>query len=146
MKFHGVVCSLAILLCGSAVALAQDIPDLKGTWHPTEGAHIVDGESHHAESGTVPVTGHDTAEQHSSKFVFRFEGQDGRTFWGTLASAKVTEKLVGAISVDNKRFVIADHDGTFNGYIIDNDTLDYCYSHIGDDDVAVACGILAREK
>ena len=137
---------LAILLAGGEAAVAQQVLDLKGTWTPAQGAHIVDGPSRHAESGTVPVPGDDTLKTHTSKFVFRFEGQEGRTFWGALSSDKVSEKLIGAISVDGKRFVIADKDGTFDGTVVDADTLDYCYTHVTPTDVAVACGLLIREK
>ncbi len=45
-----------------------------------------------------------------------------------------------------KRFVIVDMDGTFDGTVVDNDTLDYCYTHVTADDRAVACGLLIREK
>jgi hypothetical protein len=146
MRRPDAIVGLVILLAGSGAAMAQNVPDLKGTWHPSEGAHIVDGPSLHAPSGTKDVVGHDTLQQHTSKFVFRFEGQKGRTFWGTLSSAKISEKLIGALSVDGKRFVIVDMDGTFDGTVVDDDTLDYCYTHVTADDRAVACGLLIREK
>jgi hypothetical protein len=135
---------ILIALCHAA--MAQQVPDLKGTWTPTEGAHIVDGQSRHAESGTAPVAGDKALRAHTSDFVFRFDGQDGRTFWGSLSSAKVSERLIGAISVDGKRFVMADEDGTFDGTVIDSDTLDYCYVHATATDRAVACGLLVRKK
>jgi len=126
--------------------IAQQVPDLRGTWIPAEGAHIVDGPTRHQESGTELIPGHDTLRRHTSKFVFHFEGQEGRTFWGVHSSAKVSEKFIGAISVDGKRFVITDEDGIFNGIIIDHDTLDYSYVHVTPTDRAVACGLLIREK
>jgi hypothetical protein len=146
MRHLGATVGLLILLAGGKAALAQEIPDLKGTWIPAEGAHIISGPSRHVESGTVPVPGDDTLQRHTSKFVFRFEGQDGRTFWGVLSSDRVSEKLIGAISVDGRRFVIADEDGTFAGTVVDADTLDYCYTHVTPTDQAVACGLLVREK
>ncbi|MDI6026103.1 hypothetical protein QBK99_07880 [Corticibacterium sp. UT-5YL-CI-8] len=146
MKHLRAIGALAILLAGGQVAMAQEIPDLKGTWTPSQGAHIVSGQSHHSESGTVPMPGDDTLQTHTTKFTFRFEGQEGRTFWGELSSGKVSEKLIGAISVDGKRFVIADKDGSFNGTLVDKDTLDYCYTHVTETDTAVACGLLLREK
>jgi hypothetical protein len=136
---------LVILLAGSEAALAQGL-DLKGTWIPAKGAHIIDGPSKHRESGMESVPGNDTLRRHTSKFVFRFEGQDGRTFWGVHSSAKVSEKFIGALSVDGKRFVMADEDGRFEGTVVDSDTLDYCYTHITPTDRAVACGLLIREK
>ena len=146
MRHLGAIVGLVILLAGGRAAVAQEVPDLRGTWIPGEGAHIIDGPSRHIESGTEPVPGDDTLRRDTSTFVFRFEGQEGRTFWGVLSSAKVSEKLIGAISVDGKRFVIADQDGTFSGTVVDGDTLDYCYTHVTPTDRAVACGLLIREK
>ena len=146
MRHLGASAVFGLLLAGGQSAVAQEVPDLKGTWIPAEGAHIIDGPSRHIESGTEDVLGHDTLQRHTSEFVFRFEGQEGRTFWGILASERVSEKLIGAISVDGKRFVIADEDGTFAGTVVDRDTLDYCYTHVTPTDRAVACGLLIREK
>jgi hypothetical protein len=126
--------------------LAQGVPDLRGTWIPTEGAHIVEGPTRHHTSGTEPVLGHASLRRHTSKFVFRFEGQEGRTFWGVLSSGKVSETLIGAISVDGKRFVITDEDGMFNGTVVDNDTLEYSYCHVTPTDRCVASGLLIRQK
>lgn len=126
--------------------MAQEVPDLKGTWIPAKGAHIVDGPTRHQQSGTAAVPGEDALRTHTSKFVFRFERQEGRIFWGVLSSGKVSEKLIGAISVDGKRFVMTDEDGTFDGTVVDADTLDYCYVHVRPTDRAVACGLLIREK
>ena len=106
----------------------------------------MDGPSRHLQSGTAPVPGNDTLHRDTSKFVFRFEGQEVRTFWGVLSSAKVSERLIGALSVDGKRFVITGEDGTFNGTVVDKDTLDYCYAHVTPTDRAVACGLLIRVK
>lgn len=137
---------LLAIFSSSSVAFAQETLDLKGTWIPSNGAHIIEGESLHAPSGTEDVPGHDTAQQHKSKFVFKIEGQDGRRFWGEHASANVMEPLVGVISVDGKRFVMVDKDGTFNGTIENADTLDYCYAHVEPKHMAAACGLLKREK
>ena len=137
---------MLFLLTGGEAAMAQQVPDLKGTWIPAKGAHLVEGPTKHQQSGTVPVPGDETLRTHTSKFVFRFERQEGRTFWGVLSSAKVSEKVIGAISADGKRFVMTDDDGRFDGIVVDNDTLDYCYAHITATDRAVACGLLIREN
>src|SRR5512143_3816391 len=102
---------LVILLAGGDAALAQTVPDLKGTWIPAKGAHLVEGPTRHQASGTVPVPGDDTLRTHTSKFVFRFDRQEGPTIWRVLSSAKMYEKSIAAISVDGKRFVPTDEDG-----------------------------------
>jgi len=146
MRHLGTICGLAFLLAAGNSATAQEVPDLVGTWIPTEGAHILEGPTLHHESGTEAVEDADGLHRHTSTFVFEFEGQDGRTFWGKLSSGEVSERLVGAISVDGKRFVIADHDGSFSGTVVDADTLDYCYVHSAPTNSAVACGLLVREQ
>ena len=146
MKCLRMSMALAVLLAGVAVARAQPAIDMKGSWTPTEGAHMIDGPTKHHESGTERVPGQDRLERHTSKFTFHFDGQDGRTFWGTHASAKVKETLMGVLSVDGKRFVMVDEDGTFSGEVVDNDTLDYCYTHVTPTNRAVACGLLVRDK
>jgi hypothetical protein len=93
-----------------------------------------------------PFPGDDTLKRHATKFVFHIEGQDGRSFWGKLEPSKVSEKLIGAISVDNKRLIVTDEDGVFNGAFVDADTLDYCYAHVTPTDRAVVCGLLVRDK
>jgi hypothetical protein len=130
VRHLGAIGGLVILLTGGQAAMAQEVPDLKGTWIPAKGAHLVEGPTKHQQSGTVPVPGDDTLRTHTSKFVFRFERQEGRTFWGVLSSAKVSEKFIGVLSVDGKRFIMTDEDGRFDGFVVDNDTLDYCYAHI----------------
>lgn len=146
MRCIQLIAGFMVLLTGADAAMAQAVIDVKGKWVPGEGAHIVEGPTKHRESGTVPVPGDDTLRTHTSKFVFHFERQEGRTFWGHLSSAKVSEKLIGAISVDGKRFVMVDEDGTFDGIVVNNDTLDYCYTHVTPTNRAVACGLLLREK
>lgn len=106
----------------------------------------MEGPTKHHGSGTEPIPGNPALKRHTSKFIFHFEGQEGRTFWGVLSSAKVSEKLIGAISVDGKRFVMVDEDGTFHGTVVNKDTLDYAYTHVTPTDRAVACGLLIREK
>lgn len=146
MRHLRAIGGLVILLTAGGPAMAQEVVNLKGTWTPAKGVHIIDGPSKHGASGTVPAPSGDTHRTHASKFTFRFEGQEGRKFWGVLSSDKVSEKFIGAISVDGKRFVMADEDGVFNGTVVDSDTLDYCYSHITPTDRAVACGLLIRDK
>jgi hypothetical protein len=146
MRHPIVIGGLALVLAGAGAAMAADVPDLKGTWVPAEGAHIIDGPTRHMESGTAPVAADPTLHRDTSPFVFRFEGQDGRTFWGTMSSEKVSEKLIGALSVDGKRFVLADEDGTFDGTVVDADTLDWCYTHVLPTSRVVGCGLLVRQK
>ncbi|WP_376094161.1 hypothetical protein ACE7GA_00600 [Roseomonas sp. CCTCC AB2023176] len=144
MKDLIAISGLMAMLAGGAQA--QGVPDLRGTWLPSQTAHIVEGPTRHAQSGREAVPGHETYQRTTSRFVFRFEGQDGRTFWGVLSSTGVSERIVGALSVDGRRFVMTDEDGHFTGTVVDNDTLDYCYQHATPTNRAVACGLLTRQR
>lgn len=137
----------ALLLAGAGAAMAQGVPDLRGNWIPGPGAHIIDGPTRHIQGGSsAAVPGHDSLRRHTSAFVLRFEGQDGRSFWGTVTSPQHTERLIGVLSNDGRRFVMVDEDGEFDGTLVDNDTLDYCYRHITPTTRAVACGLLLRQR
>jgi hypothetical protein len=138
---------LLMLLAVSGTASAQETIDMKGTWLPSTGDDLIDGDSKYTPDGTKPIEGGDGAlHKDTTQFVFQFDGQDGKTFWGTHTAGKVVEKMVGAISGDGKRFVIADEDGTFNGIVIDSNTLDFCYAHATPTSRAAACGLLVRQK
>jgi hypothetical protein len=140
----GAIGGVAWLLTAGAAA-AQEAPNLTGTWVPHGGAHILEGETLHRQSGTAPVEGAEGLARHTSPFVFRIENQDGRTFWGEFSSASITERLIGALSPDGERFVMADEDGWFSGTVVDVDTLDFCYVHVAPENRAVACGYLRRQ-
>lgn len=136
------------LLAAGAPAMAQQVPDLKGTWLPAPGgAHLIEGTSLHHEDESAPVSGADSGlHRNASRFAFHVDGQEGRTFWGSHSTGKVSERLIGVMSKDGKRFVMVDDDGTFNGTVEDADTLDYCYAHVSPTSKAVACGELVRQK
>ncbi len=136
---------LALLVTGGTAAQAAETLDMKGTWRPTVGAHLLDGPTRHRESGVRAVPGHSRLERNATTFTFKIDGQDGRAFWGNHGSTKVTETLMGVLSVDGKRFVMVDEDGRFDGTVVDANTLDYCYAHITPTDRAVACGVLVRD-
>ena len=138
---------LLVLLTVGGTAIAQEMVDMKGTWLPSAGDDLIDGNSQHTPVGVAPIAGGDGAlHKDTTPFVFHFDGQDGHTFWGTHSSGDVVEKLVGSTSGDGKRFVIADEDGTFNGVVIDADTLDFCYAHSTPESIAASCGLLVRQK
>ena len=107
MRHLGACVVLAILLVGDGRAMAQELLDLTGTWIPTQGAHVIEGPTLHHHSGTELITDEAELKRHTSAFVFHFEEQDGRTFWGHLTSREAVETLIGVFSVDGTRFVIA---------------------------------------
>src|SRR4051794_8451823 len=87
----------ALLFAGSAGA--QSVVDIKGVWKG-DAQNIVDGPAnHHPPSGTGirPAAKYLLSDQ---TFTMTIDGQDGRRFWGTMASSRKTERLIGSFSVD----------------------------------------------
>ena len=101
MRHLGAIGGLVILFTGGEAAMAQAVPDLKGTRIPAKGAHLVEGPTKHQQSGTVPVPGgdEDAANAHLEvRLPFRTTGRPDLLV--VSSSAKVSEKFIGAISVD----------------------------------------------
>ena len=68
--------------------------------------------------------------------VIEITGQEGRRFWGVTtivgSSEKTAEPFIGQLAgKDYRTIAIADTDGYFNGQLIDNHTLSFCYMHAG---------------
>jgi hypothetical protein len=102
----------------AAPALAQEAPDLKGTWSGNGKGMTPDG----------VVTGKQTlvvTEQDENVFRAQISYDvDGTTY---------TEDAVGAIAPDGKAFFYGGNDGMVAGTIQSDTTLDICYIEIGDD-------------
>jgi hypothetical protein len=130
------------MVLSASGAMAQPVLDMKGTWAFTSWQAIVDGPAPPGSRAAGPYwvrTGQDAA--------LRIEGQDGRTFWGTIMiGEKVRERVIGSLSHDGKRLIAVDADGHFEGTVIDADTIDHCYSHIAPQQSVVSCTLLKRQK
>jgi len=125
---------------------AQNIIDMKGTWTGTAEA-IVDGSAHHhpapGASGAKPAGKFRLSEQ---SFTLVVEGQAGRRFWGTTASATKTERLLGSLAIDGKSIYMIDDDGMMDGTVLDADTLEICYRHVNPGSAVVGCTKFSRKK
>ena len=110
----------------AAVAIATKVPDVKGTWIGTGEAVVLGNAPHHA-----PVPATDRPRLSQVEFTMNVEGQSGRRFWGTVASAGAQEPLIGVISFDGKTVYMRDSDGATEGVLVDRDTMDVVYGHSG---------------
>ena len=116
-------------------ATAQDaaaLPDLKGRWVGISETVVLGNARHHGPSPQ------NTPRLSSVEFTLAIEGQDGRRFWGTVASKGEQEPLLGVIGFDGKTFVARDSDGSLQGNIVDRDTMEFIYSHTGNSTVVSA--------
>lgn len=97
-------------------------PDLTGVWSGVSPSVVRGNPPHH--QSTEPAGEVRISER---AFTMTIEGQEGRTFWGTIASPDSTEGIVGAIAADGRTIHIADTDGYAQAVLLEPDTMDVCY-------------------
>jgi hypothetical protein len=122
----------ALIVYPTSLIGAEQAPDVKGKWVGKTHTILV-GKGGHWPKGRGTWEKPALLEK---DLVIAITGQDGRRFWGvtTLSGAgeKTDEPFIGELTgKDNKRFVFADSDGSWNGQLEDNDTLSFCYTQIG---------------
>ncbi|MES2120589.1 MAG: hypothetical protein V4513_08450 [Pseudomonadota bacterium] len=125
---------------GAATAVAQEAaPDLRGTWTGTSESIVRGAPMHHGPSqGNAP--GLDNVA-----FTMTISGQDGRRFWGTFSSKLNQEPIIGVVANDGKSFVMRDTDGLTTGTIVDANTMDMVYSHVGKSAVVSALRVTRKK-
>ena len=132
--------ALAGLLISGTCAAGSDIPNLVGTW------------TVQSEGGVLALPGGPRANIHHQGEFSTFTGeavvtkQEGRIVHGVISSPRAKERFIGAISMDNKHFYVADEDGTLEGEIVDNDKLYTAYHHVTPTDTVIGIGIWTRKQ
>jgi hypothetical protein len=139
----GLAIGAGMLFVGSVQAQST-VVDIKGTW-VGHAQNIVEGPAHHHQRGAAGVKESGKFLLSDQTFTFRFEGQDGRRFWGTISSATKTERIVGSFSTDGKRVYMVDEDGMIDGVVIDANKIDICYRHVRPDSAVVGCELIERK-
>lgn len=137
--------TMARLVAAATVLLAsgaqgQDYPDLKGTWRGTNDAVVRGGGTHHENR-----TGDTAPRLTNTAFTVTFTGQEGRRFWGEIASATATEPLLGVIGHDRRTLYMADLDGYTVATLTPEGQIDMCYMRSGYDMTLAACVLLTRD-
>ena len=80
------------------------------------------------------------------EFTFVIKEQHDNSFAGEATGGKRSEKLIGAISPDNRSGIVLDDDGQYLFTIRDSDTLDACYSHSNSKSKVASCYSWKRQK
>lgn len=81
----------------------------------------------------------------NTDFTVTFEGQDGRRFWGTIASPTSTEPLLGVFASDRQTLYMADVDGYTVAKLTGDGKIDTCYLRSGKDMTLAACLLLTKQ-
>ena len=136
------------LVVSSSLAMAQTggtILDMKGTWVGTN-VGLVDGPAFHHPPG-VQTTPAGPYRLNRQKFTYKFDGQDGRNFWGTMSSEQLAGvRMLGALSIDGKTIYMVSKEGHLDGQVIDGDTIEMCYRHANERSAVIGCNVMKRQK
>jgi hypothetical protein len=128
----------AALLAGPA--LAETIPDMRGTWVGTSESIVTGTSGHHAAGGAKEAPLLDNIP-----FTIVVTRQDGHRFWGTVASPRKKEVIVGVVGLDGKSVVARTSEGEIRGSLVDGDTLEHIYS-AGEPVAVLAVNRMKRQK
>jgi len=123
--------SLLVATLVSTPAMSADVPSLVGTW-TGQRDRIAKVEGRRGGLATLVIT-----------------QQQGNTFEGHLKRSNPTgdedEPLWGAFTPDGQLMMGSDEEGFYIFRLIDENTLDYCYSESGPSARSV-CARLARQR
>ena len=123
--------SLLVATLVSTPAMSADVPSLVGTW-TGQRDRIAKVEGRRGGLATLVIT-----------------EQQGNTFVGHLKRSNPTgdedEPLWGAFTPDGQLMMESDEEGFYIFRLIDENTLDYCYSESGPSARSV-CARLARQR
>ena len=126
-----VIYSLILATLVSGRAVSADVPSLVGTW-TGQRDRIAKVEGRRGGLATLVIT-----------------QQQGNTFVGHLKRSNPTgdedEQLWGAFAPDGQLMMGSDEEGTYIFRLVDQNTLDYCYSETGSSPRTV-CARLARQR
>jgi hypothetical protein len=125
------VCALIVTAALAAPAVSEEAPSLVGTW-TGQRDRIAKVEGRRGGLATLVIT-----------------EQQGNTFKGHLKRSNPTgdedEALWGAFSPGGRLIMGSDEEGTYIFSLIDQNTLDYCYSETGASPRTV-CARLTRQR
>jgi hypothetical protein len=133
------VVAAAFMLVGG-VAMADDIPNLVGTWKGgTQAVHIGPNPYRVPESNG-PNFGNNVIE-----FTYVIKEQEGTRFAGE-TEGKFVETIIGALKPPEYRSgIFLDNDGQYDFTLRDENTIDMCYWHLYPASKVVSCWTITRQ-
>lgn len=144
MMVKAFVSVAALALAGAVPVMAQDVPDIKGTWVSTENVAVVIGSGDHHEDSEADLS---APRASSQSFTLVIDTQDGRRFWGRLSSSGGEEAFLAVFRPDLTSFVGVDDNGYIDGAVTPEGGIELCYRHVGLglQTTVVACSTFERE-
>lgn len=133
LSFRRALLSAAVAGFVTTPALAQDVPNLVGTWKASALAvHI----------GATPYRGADSSNVqfgNAIEYTYTITEQRGQRFTGKMSGGRFSETIIGALAPDNRTGMMLDDDGQYRLTLIDPNTIDMCYTHLYPTSKVVAC-------
>jgi hypothetical protein len=143
--FSSLALGLALVAGGVSMAVAQSIPDLKGTWTGTSKSIVAGLAPHHPGTVTAKPAGPNRLTE--VKFTIKIDGQQDSRFWGTLTSAASAEPFIGVISSEGKRVRIVLHrGGIIDGTVLTPDSIEIMYNENANGVAVAATNTWTRQK
>lgn len=128
-RFRAFACLLLVgLLAAAAPVLAKEkkeknVPDVTGVWKGTSDTVAV-GKLGHVQPAATPTFLH-------VAWTLTIDKQEGPVFYGTKASAKAKETVVGVLR--GTKISMADDDGTYSGRVTAKNRMILTYVEAGKD-------------
>lgn len=137
----GIALIASLLAAGTIGARAQNIPDMTGTWRSEPTHAVVLGSGGHY----VDDSGKAQPRASSAVLTLTIDHQDGRRFWGRIASKTQEEPWLAVFDHTGEHYVGVDSDGYLSGTTIGPDRFENCYTQLTPVEVA-SCAIFHRQK
>lgn len=123
-----------------AATAEESWPDLTGVWSGEAPAVVRGNPLHHQL--TEPS---DEVRISNLVITVTVEGQEGRNFWGTVASPHATESLVGAIAADRMSLHFVSTVGYTRAVLLEPDMMEVCYLQASAEMQVAVCRTMTRE-
>jgi hypothetical protein len=139
LKFRTMLMSAALAALATAPTLAQDAPNLVGTWK---------GNALAVHIGATPYRGADNSNVqfgNAIEYTYTITEQRGQRFSGKMSGGRFSETIIGALATDNRTGMMLDDDGQYHLTLVDLNTIDICYAHLYPTSKVVACFQVKRQ-
>ena len=128
----------------TAIAAAQDAsgyPDMRGRWKGTSEGIVLGSGMYHREGGKPGEP-----RMVNKELTLDIKGQEGRRFWGEIASKDDTGPFLGVIANDKQTLYLVDSaGGHVTGRLIGPGRFEMCYARPGKDVMVAACNVHTRQ-
>lgn len=129
----------------ASAAAPPEIPDVAGVWTGTSESVVFGSSPHHPDSGSPA----DKVRLREVMFTMTVEGQEGRRFWGKVASAAASQPFAAVFSSSHVFGYGANASGFYHFRSHGADRLELCYTQPGTHptgSIVAACVMFTRPQ